>query len=264
MEFWIDFNLTKPPVGIEVLAKCDEWIDEDFNKLGVRIGFLDEDDDGPFISAKWNNTQDYYETVTGTPTHWRYKDVEDSLNYREDIIKAEIEMCENSPVYFYNNYIRKPGEPKFTEEEYLHMVNMARNPLKFRNPEHVERPFIPDEYFAPPEPLVPKVGGNLYCNSGKRAPNSNIDVYVITKIGREYLYAEKPNLRRTVKMPIKSMAADMHNGTGYKQFFLSEQELLDHNEHSSLVSKLANNLSYLSLRKRTLKELREVANTLKL
>lgn len=40
--------------------------------------------------------------------------------------EAEFEKCKNSPVYFYNNYIRKEGQKEYTEQEYSDMEKMSR------------------------------------------------------------------------------------------------------------------------------------------
>lgn len=70
---WIDYEQSKPPVGIEVLAQSDKWIDEDFNIRGIRLGFQNEGDDGYFISAKWNNYHDAYDTIDDiNPTKWKH------------------------------------------------------------------------------------------------------------------------------------------------------------------------------------------------
>ena len=49
---WNKVSEKEIPFGEEVIAFNKEWIDEDFNPNGTRIGFLL--DDG-FISATWNN-----------------------------------------------------------------------------------------------------------------------------------------------------------------------------------------------------------------
>lgn len=57
---WINYKEEKPPFGVEVIAYHHEWIDEDFNPNGTRIGFLS--DDG-FTSAFWWDYQDSYLTI---------------------------------------------------------------------------------------------------------------------------------------------------------------------------------------------------------
>ena len=42
-------------------ASIEEWVEEDFNPSGTRVGFLT---DTGFISAKWDNDQDFYCTVS--------------------------------------------------------------------------------------------------------------------------------------------------------------------------------------------------------
>lgn len=79
---WISVEDQKPPVGTEVDAFNKEWIDEDFNPSGIRIGYMD--DNGNFNSAKWDGQQDaYFLTTTGEkdwegiievmPSHWRHR-----------------------------------------------------------------------------------------------------------------------------------------------------------------------------------------------
>lgn len=60
---WINFENESPPIGTEVLAYNPEWIDEDFNPKGVRIGYLS--DEG-FISAHWWDYQDCYTTISNS------------------------------------------------------------------------------------------------------------------------------------------------------------------------------------------------------
>lgn len=50
-----------PEEGIEVICFNKEWIDEDFNPNGTRIGF--RTDDG-FITAYWWDYQDTYMTIS--------------------------------------------------------------------------------------------------------------------------------------------------------------------------------------------------------
>ncbi len=57
---WIKIDEDHPlPYGQEVIGYNKEWVNEDFNPSGTRIGFLS---DIGFQSAKWNNDQDCYDT----------------------------------------------------------------------------------------------------------------------------------------------------------------------------------------------------------
>ena len=57
---WVKIDANhQPPYGQEVIGYNKEWINEDFNPSGTRIGFLS---DVGFHSAKWNNDQDCYDT----------------------------------------------------------------------------------------------------------------------------------------------------------------------------------------------------------
>lgn len=71
-----EFNLNHPPIGVEIIAQDDRWIDEDYNPLGIRFGFLNENEDGPFICVKYDNNQDYYETLelhgSDRPRFWKH------------------------------------------------------------------------------------------------------------------------------------------------------------------------------------------------
>lgn len=56
---WNKVSENELPYVEEVIAFNEKWIDEDFNPNGTRVGFLQ--DDG-FISAKWNDEYNEYET----------------------------------------------------------------------------------------------------------------------------------------------------------------------------------------------------------
>ena len=59
---WIKIDADHPlPYGQEVIGYNKEWVHEDFNPSGTRIGFLN---DIGFISAKWINDQDCYATCS--------------------------------------------------------------------------------------------------------------------------------------------------------------------------------------------------------
>lgn len=59
---WKKYKEEKPPVGQEVLAYHPDWVDDDFNPKGVRVGFWDGEDD--FTSAHWWSHQDCYMTIS--------------------------------------------------------------------------------------------------------------------------------------------------------------------------------------------------------
>ena len=59
---WIKIDADHPlPYGQEVIGYNKEWVHEDFNPSGTRIGFLS---DIGFYSAKWVNDQDCYATCS--------------------------------------------------------------------------------------------------------------------------------------------------------------------------------------------------------
>jgi hypothetical protein len=70
---FFNFKETKPPIGVEVMSHSKSWIDEDYNKKGIRVGFLNEDENGDFISAQWDNSGDTYENCEEEkPEVWWY------------------------------------------------------------------------------------------------------------------------------------------------------------------------------------------------
>ena len=59
---WVKIDADHPlPYGQEVIGYNKEWVHEDFNPSGTRIGFLN---DIGFISAKWVDDQDCYATCS--------------------------------------------------------------------------------------------------------------------------------------------------------------------------------------------------------
>ena len=59
---WVKIDADHPlPYGQEVIGYNKEWVHEDFNPSGTRVGFLN---DIGFISAKWVNDQDCYTTCS--------------------------------------------------------------------------------------------------------------------------------------------------------------------------------------------------------
>ena len=59
---WIKIDAKHPlPYGQEVIGYNKEWVHEDFNPSGTRVGFLN---DIGFISAKWVDDQDCYATCS--------------------------------------------------------------------------------------------------------------------------------------------------------------------------------------------------------
>ena len=59
---WVKIDADHPlPYGQEVIGYNKEWVHEDFNPSGTRVGFLN---DIGFISAKWVDDQDCYATCS--------------------------------------------------------------------------------------------------------------------------------------------------------------------------------------------------------
>lgn len=60
-ERWRKVGEELPPLGEEVLFFHEDWIDEDFNPKGVRIGFRLDDD---YVTAHYWSHQDCYMTIS--------------------------------------------------------------------------------------------------------------------------------------------------------------------------------------------------------
>lgn len=57
-----------PEMGVPVLGYHPSWIDEDFNKDGIRECFRSGDG---WISSIWVDYQDFFATsLTDAPSHW--------------------------------------------------------------------------------------------------------------------------------------------------------------------------------------------------
>lgn len=83
-----------PETGIEVLCFNENWIDEDFNPNGIRIGFLNDEE---WITAHWWNYQDTYMTIS-------HSDCDDDESYggtiRDNIDPTHYKLIdEKSPIY---------------------------------------------------------------------------------------------------------------------------------------------------------------------
>src|SRR5690606_28162906 len=65
--------------------------------------------------------------------------------------QKELQKCKDSPVYFYNKYVRKEGQKELTKAEYddfVKQVEYQRNmPLKLRK-HYKDQPLLPSECFA--------------------------------------------------------------------------------------------------------------------
>lgn len=64
--------------------------------------------------------------------------------------QKEFQKCKDSPVYFYNKYVRKEGQKELTKAEYddfVKQVEYQRNmPLKLRK-HYKDRPLLPSECY---------------------------------------------------------------------------------------------------------------------
>lgn len=64
--------------------------------------------------------------------------------------QKELQKCKDSPVYFYNKYVRKEGQKELTEAEYndfVKQVEYQRNmPLKLQK-HYKDRPLLPSECY---------------------------------------------------------------------------------------------------------------------
>jgi len=67
-----------------------------------------------------------------------------------ELTNEELEKSENSPIYFYNKYVRKEGQKELTEKEYeefVKQVEYKRNtPPNSRN-YHTDRPLTPNQCY---------------------------------------------------------------------------------------------------------------------
>jgi len=77
----------------------------------------------------------------------RKTDISSSLSSAD---QEELQKCKDSPVYFYNKYVRKEGQKELTEDEYnafVKQVEYERDmPLKFRK-SYEDHPLLPSECF---------------------------------------------------------------------------------------------------------------------
>ena len=87
-----------------------------------------------------------------------------SVNHRlSQVDQEELQKCEDSPVYFYNKYVKKEGQKELTEDEYKDSVKQVehqrKTPLKLRK-HYKDRPLAPDECYekrtTTTKPLKPK------------------------------------------------------------------------------------------------------------
>ena len=69
---WISLNDRKPDAGHEVLLYNKNWIQEDYNPKGVRIGYLD--DVSGWVSAYWCSYHDDYHTRNSAQDDKRFTD----------------------------------------------------------------------------------------------------------------------------------------------------------------------------------------------
>lgn len=67
---WNSSATALPGVGEVVIGFAPDWIDEDFNPLGLSECF--RMDEGNWVRPVWNNCHDCYDTDLDAmpPTHW--------------------------------------------------------------------------------------------------------------------------------------------------------------------------------------------------
>ena len=64
----------------------------------------------------------------------------------------EIQKCKYDVVYFYNKYVKHPGKKELTKEEYENLIELSKNPLKFRRRrgDYIQQfPITEDQCFKP-------------------------------------------------------------------------------------------------------------------
>ena len=75
MKSWNKYTNIKPPLGVEVLAQKDEWIDKDSSPIGIRVGYrykTQGDDLERFYSLKSLGVSTGYYTIEhDEPTYWK-------------------------------------------------------------------------------------------------------------------------------------------------------------------------------------------------
>ena len=71
-----NYNEILPEIGVEVIAFNSNWIDEDFNPNGTRVGFRTDDND--FISAHYWHYHGEYITICNN-------ECENNEEYSEEI-----------------------------------------------------------------------------------------------------------------------------------------------------------------------------------
>ncbi len=64
---WIPTSERLPEVCKPVIGYAATWIDDDYNPIGVRECFRNDDE---WQSAAWNNYQDCYDIEVGAPDFW--------------------------------------------------------------------------------------------------------------------------------------------------------------------------------------------------
>ena len=71
-------------------------------------------------------------------------------DFRVGFEYEELQKCKDSPVYFYNKYVKKEGQKELTEDEYKDFVKQVEyqrnNPLKLRS-HYKDRPLTPDQCY---------------------------------------------------------------------------------------------------------------------
>jgi len=89
----------------------------------------------------------YEQTSAGVDKALRIGSVSQRLSQAD---QDELQKCKDSPVYFYNKYVRKEGQKELTEAEYedfVKQVEYKRNmPLKLRC-QYKERPLTSDKCY---------------------------------------------------------------------------------------------------------------------
>lgn len=65
---WIPASERLPEAGKPVIGYADRWVDAEYNEIGMRECFWNEDG---WLSSKWNNYQDYWGVEVGPPDYWK-------------------------------------------------------------------------------------------------------------------------------------------------------------------------------------------------
>lgn len=90
-----------------------------------------------------------------------------------------------------------------------------------------------------------KIGTILYSEYTKRDKTKEISKHTVTKIGKKYFYIDDEHSPRHCNYSIENLKYKSKHSSQYNnQLYFNEQEILDKNEKSEIISFLRNFFSY--------------------